>query len=109
MSEPIEEFLGWLEREERELGFTTVEEGLTGIEEARIMLYEELGYDVTEKQYERLVEASIVRYEDLPAVGVTYSLRETKAGWYAQYRYLPTGKFISEEAAFGLLAFQKGL
>lgn len=103
---PEEDLLGWLEREEERLGFTTVQEGLTGIEEARAMLYEELGYDVTEEQFEALKVASTLRYEELPAVGVTYFLRETKAGWYAQYRYEPTGRYISAEAAFGLLAMQ---
>lgn len=107
MAETLEEaYLEWLDRFEQKVGFTKLDDALEEFEKAYDLYLDETGYTLNVAQYDALRSASTTRYELLPEVGVTYTLRETKAGWYAQYKYVPTGQFISGEAAFGLLGFE---
>ena len=100
---PEEDLLGWLEREEERLGFTGVEEGLTDIEKARSMLYDELGYDVTEEQYGGLKQAQELRYEELPVIGLSHHRVEEDWGYQSVYRDIVTGRFVSRTDVEGLL------
>jgi len=104
---PEEDLLAWLEREEEAVGFAAFEEAMTDFQKARVMYFEQVGLDMSEDQFAALTAVGYTRYVELPAAGVTFTLRETKAGWYAQYKYEPTGQFISSEAAFGLLAMER--
>jgi len=101
---PEEDLLGWLEREEERLGFSTMQDGLTDIELARQLLYDELGYDLTEAQFESLTHASMLRYEELPSIGVSYGRAEQPWGWQDIYRDVVTGRFVSAEDVYSLLA-----
>jgi len=99
-----EDLLAWLEREEERLGFTTVEEGLTDIEKARDLFYEELGYDITEEQFGALRQAEYLRYEELPGIGVGFERIEYPWGYREAYRDVVTGRFVSKVDVFDLLA-----
>lgn len=101
---PEEDLLGWLEREEERLGFTSVDDALSDIHLARDLFYEELGYDMTEEQFSGLTQASFTRYEELPSIGVGYSLFERDWGFQATYRDVVTGRFVAAEDVYGLLA-----
>ena len=92
---PEEDLLAWLEREEERLGFTAVEGGLSDIEKARDLFYDELGYDVTEEQFGGLQHALMTRYEELPAIGISYGRIERAWGYQPFYRDMTTGKFVS--------------
>ena len=101
---PEEDLLGWLEREEESLGFSTVADALGDIETARSLLYDELGYDITEAQFEALTTASVLRYEELPSIGISYSRVEQAWGYQDIFRDIITGQFISREDVWSLLA-----
>lgn len=101
---PEEDLLGWLERAEEHVGFSTMQDALSSdIEEARLMLYKELGY-VTDEQFEAFKTTSALRYEELPSVSVSYSLIEHTWGYEAAYRDITTGRFVSSEDVFSLLS-----
>lgn len=112
---PEEDLLAWLEREEERLGFATVETGLTDIDRARALFYDELGYDITDEQFMGLKQAEYLRYEELPAVDIRYEGRtifRDKLGrfttkelaWSSEYEHyyrdLLTGRLMTSEAAF---------
>lgn len=106
---PEEDLLGWLEREEENLGFSEVQDALGDIEKARGLLYDELGYDITESQFEALSGASRMRYDELPSIGVSYSRVEQSWGYQDMYRDIVTGRLVSQEDVFSLLSFVRGL
>jgi len=106
---PEEDLLAWLEREEERLGFTAVDDGLSDIDKARDLLYDELGYDVTEDQFRGLQNALTTRYEEFPAVGVGYSRIEQMWGYQPVYRDITTGRFISGESVRAALDFLRGV
>lgn len=101
---PEEDLLGWLEREEERLGFTTVEGGLADIDRARTLFYDELGYDVTEEQFGGLKAAQYLRYEELPTIGVSYGRIEQAWGYQETFRDVITGRFVGKADVFDLLA-----
>ena len=101
---PEEDLLAWLEREEENLGFDLVQEALGDLERARQLFYEELGYDMTDDQFNALSGASTLRYEEMPAVGIDYGRIEQTWGFQPVYRDLMTGRFVSKQDAFSLLA-----
>lgn len=101
---PEEDLLGWLEREEERLGFSTMQDALGDVERARALLYDELGYDITEAQFDALRGASTLRYEELPSISVTYSRIEYPWGYQDIYRDIVTGRFLSGEDVFTLLS-----
>ena len=92
---PEEDLLAWLEREEENLGFTSVEGGLSDIAKARDLFYDELGYDITDGQFKGLQDALVMRYEELPTIGVSYSRVEQPWGYQPSYRDMITGRFVS--------------
>lgn len=101
---PEEDLLAWLEREEERLGFTGVETGLTDIERARDLFYDELGYDITEEQFGGLKSAQYLRYEELPTIGIGYSRIEQAWGYQDVYRDVVTGRFVAKADVYDLLA-----
>jgi predicted Ser/Thr protein kinase len=105
---PEEDLLGWLEREEESLGFSTFQDALGDIERARSLLYDELGYDITEAQFEALTGAAVLRYEELPSIGVSYMRYEHAWGYQDTYRDIATGRFVSGEDVFSLLSVIRG-
>lgn len=105
---PEEDLLGWLEREEQRLGFTSVDDGLSNISKARDLFFDELGYDVTDAQFQGLKTAQGTRYEDLPAIGVTYGRIEQPWGYQDVYRDVTTGRFVSGTDVRSLLAILRG-
>lgn len=101
---PEEDLLGWLERAEEKVGFSTMEEALSSdIEEARLMLYGELGY-VTDEQFEAFKSTSILRYEELPSIGISYSRVEQSWGFQDLYRDIVSGQFVAAEDVYSLLS-----
>jgi len=122
---PEEDLLGWLDRAEEKVGFDALQDALAqDIEEARLLLYEELGY-LSDDQIETLRSASTWRYEELPSIGVTYTSQDVfrdpttgrfvsriSATWGASpigyLREEATGKYISFEDAFKMLAKLRG-
>ncbi len=105
---PEEDLLGWLEREEERLGFTSIDDVLEDIQKARDLFYDELGYDMTDDQFSGLKDALTTRYEDLPAIGVTYSRIEQSWGYQPVYRDATTGKFQSGADVRSALDFLRG-
>lgn len=101
---PEEDLLGWLEREEERLGFTTIEDALSDIERARMLFYDELGYDITDAQFQGLKDAQYLRYDELPSVGVSYARFEQTWGYQNVYRDIVTGRFVSASDVWSLLA-----
>lgn len=103
---PEEDLLGWLEREEERLGFTSIDDALSDIQKARDLFYDELGYDITDEQFRALGNALTTRYEELPAIGVTYARIEQPWGYQPVYRDIVTGRFVAGvdvRAALGTL------
>ena len=98
-----EAYLDWLEREEERLGFAAIDTGLTDIDKARDLFYEELGYDMTEGQFEALKGAVTTRYEELPSIGVSYGRIEQAWGYQETFRDIITGKFVAKADVFDLL------
>ena len=92
---PEEDLLGWLEREEERLGFTSIDDGLTDIAKARALFYDELGYDVTDDQFKGLKDALTMRYEEFPSISISYSRVEQAWGYQPVYRDSVTGRFVS--------------
>lgn len=106
---PEEDLLAWLEREEEQLGFTSVDGALGDIEKARALFYDELGYDITDDQFRGLQDALATKYEELPSIGVSYGRIEQDWGYQPVYRDLTTGRFISGsdvQSALGVLRGQ---
>ena len=106
---PEEDLLGWLEREEEILGFSDVDDALTDIGKARQLFYDELGYNMTEEQFEGLSGAFNTRYEELPDVGVQFELQITKWGTQPTFRDTVSGRFVSKEDTFSLIAEKRKL
>lgn len=105
---PEEDLLGWLEREEERLGFTSIDEALGDIVKARALFYEELGYDVTDDQFAGLKDALTTRYEEFPAISVSYSRIEQPWGYQSVYRDVITGRFLSGAVIREALAYSRG-
>ena len=102
---PEEDLLAWLEREEQNLGFTTVEGGLENLTKARALFYDELGYDITESQFAALKDSQILRYSELPMIGAAYDRVEQAWGWQPVFRI--KGRFASWEQVQELRQAQK--
>lgn len=100
---PEDDLLGWLEREEERLGFSSVDDGLSDISKARAMFYDELGYDMTDDQFSGLKDASFLRYEELPSIGVSFDLFEQPWGYQKVYRDTVSGRFVPGGDVFSLL------
>ncbi len=105
---PEEDLLAWLEREEERLGFTAVAVGLSDIESARNLFYEELGYDMVDGQFEGLREAMVTKYEEFPSLGISFSRREYPGGFQSVYRDKATGRFIALADVQSLLETIRG-
>lgn len=101
---PPEDLLGWLEREEVEHSVGEVADALGDITRARELFYDELGYDLTEEQFSKLQETSYLRYEELPSISVHYELYDKAWGRQLIYRDIVTGRFLSQEDVYSLLA-----
>jgi len=101
---PEEDLLGWLEREEERLGFSDVENALSDISAARDLFYDELGYDLTDAQFGALKDAQFLREEELPTIAVEHTRVEQAWGYQDIYRDTITGRFVSSEDVFSLLA-----
>ena len=100
---PPEDLLAWLEREEENLGFTSVEEALTDIQKARVAFFKELGYEMKEEQFEGLKSALYSRYEEFPSISIEYGRIEQKWGYQPVYRDVITGRFVSGSDVRALL------
>lgn len=102
---PEEDLLGWLEREEEVIGFNEMQRGLAGdYEEARERFFGQITGDLTENQFDALKAASDLRYEELPMIGISYGHIEHPWGYQKTYRDVVTGRFMSGEDVFSLLA-----
>lgn len=105
---PEEDLLAWLEREEERLGFTSVDNALRDIQQARDLFYDELGYDITEEQFKGLQDALFMRYDELPTIGVSYSRIEQAWGYQPSYRDVITGRFVAGGDVRSALATLRG-
>ena len=105
---PEEDLLAWLEREEEQLGFTSVDNALGDIQKARDLFYDELGYDMTNDQFQGLQDALFTRYEELPSIGVEYRRVEQPWGYQPTYRNIITGRFVSGVDVRSALSILRG-
>ena len=90
---PEEDLLAWLEREEENLGFTTLQNALGDFESAHDLFIEMLGYDLQESQFQALNDAVKVRYVDFPLAGIQTTKDEHMWGFQTSYRI--KGRFAS--------------
>lgn len=107
---PEEDLLGWLEREEEHLGFTSVEDGLSDVQKARDLFYDELGYDITDAQFQGLKDASFLRYDELPSISTSYEkiYQPAWGGFQDVYRDTITGRFVAKADVYSLLGTIRG-
>ena len=102
--------LGWLEREEEEYGFDTMEDALTDFGKARALFLNEQGIDLSEGQYQGLKDAQFFRYDELPSISVAYEkfYNPSFAGWQESYRDTITGRFVAKADVYSLLGVTRG-
>ena len=107
---PEEDLLGWLEREEEELGFADVENALTDIGKARALFYDSLGMEMTDDQFAGLKDAQFLRYDELPSISTSFEriYHKSFAGYQESYRDTMTGRFVSKEDVYSLLGTIRG-